>query len=129
MRNRGFTLIEIMGVFVIIGLLAAFVGPEIFQMFGRGQEDIAAAKCQDIHGKVSLFMSLTKTGVPDSLDELDSPITRGGDESFMPPTDDPWGVPYYIEKLGRRKFRICSAGEDRDEGTDDDICYPEDRDE
>jgi len=128
MRNRGFTLIEIMVVVVIIGLLAAFVGPEIWQMFARGQEDIAAAKCRDLHGKVHTWMTLTKKGVPQDLTELEESITRAGDEPFMVNEDDPWGTPYYIEPQGRRKFVICSAGPDQDEGTDDDICYPENRD-
>ena len=128
MRNRGFTLIEIMVVVVIIGLLAAFVGPGIFEMFARGQEDIAETKCREIHGRVKVFMMLEKSGVPDTLDELDVPLSKGGEDSFLPPEVDPWGTPYYIEKLGRRKFRVCSSGPDQDEGTDDDICYPEDED-
>ena len=129
MRNRGFTLIEIMVVVVIIGLLAAFVGPEIWTMFARGQEDIAGTKCQDIYAKVNTWMTLTKSPVPDDLSELATPISRGDDRPFMEVGDDPWGVPYYIDKLGRRRFRICSAGPDMEEGSEDDICYPEDRDE
>ena len=125
MRKRGFTLIEIMVVVVIIGLLAAFVGPEIFTMFARGQEDIAAAKCQDIHAKVNTWMTLTKSGVPDDLSELATPISRSDDRPFMEVGEDPWGTIYYIEKLGRRRFLVCSAGPDMEEGSEDDICYPE----
>ncbi|MHC4953744.1 MAG: prepilin-type N-terminal cleavage/methylation domain-containing protein [Planctomycetota bacterium] len=129
MRKRGFTLIEIMVVVVIIGLLATFVGPRIWQMFARGQEDIAEAKCRSIHGDVKTWMALTKQGVPDDLAELEQPITRSDDEPFMKLEDDPWGEPYFLEKLSRRKFRICSAGPDSEAGTEDDICYPAEEEE
>ena len=72
--------------------------------------------------------TFTKKGLPQDLNELETSITRGSDEPFMVAEDDPWGVPYYINPLSRRQFQICSAGPDAEEGTDDDICYPEERD-
>ncbi|MEM8886227.1 MAG: prepilin-type N-terminal cleavage/methylation domain-containing protein [Planctomycetota bacterium] len=126
-NQQGFTLIEIMVVVVIIGLLAAFVGPEVFQLFASGQEDIAAAKCKDIYNKVGLWKMTKKTGVPDSLDELEAPLRKSQDEPFMVMEPDPWGEDYRIVKLSRSKYRICSNGPDMEPDTDDDICYPEDK--
>ena len=128
-NKRGFTLIEIMVVVVIIGLLAAFVGPEIWSMFASGQEDIAAAKCRDYHGKVKFWMIKKKTNVPRDLTELEEPLSKSDKEPFLRVEDDPWGNPYFIRPLSRRSFQICSAGEDGEQDTEDDICYPEEREE
>ncbi len=43
-KQQGFTLIELLVVMVIIGLLAALVGPRIFPKLGKGKQ--AAAKAQ-----------------------------------------------------------------------------------
>jgi len=127
-NKRGFTLIEIMVVVVIIGLLAAFVGPEIWQMFARGQEDIAATKCQDIYGKVKTWMTITKKPVPDSMEDLSEPISKGEEGPYLQPDNDPWGNPYRINKFSSRKFQICSDGPDGEPDTEDDICYPKEKD-
>ncbi len=91
------------------------------------QRYFATTKCRDIHGKVRLWMTLLKKDAPQDLKELEAPISHASpDTGFMYVENDPWGTPYAIQPLGPRKFRICSAGPDKQAGTDDDICYPSD---
>jgi len=43
-RRRGFTLLEMLVVLVIIGLLASFVGPKYFSQIGKSE--VKAARAQ-----------------------------------------------------------------------------------
>ena len=123
-NERGFTLIEIMVVVVIIGLLAALVGPEVWALLAAGQDDIAAAQCQRYYDLVGTWKLLTKSKqIPASLYDLEAPLKEGAGP-FAKIEPDPWGGEYYIEAEGGR-FRIISTGPHGADGTDDDIVYPE----
>ena len=122
-RQRGFTLVEIMVVVVIIGLLSALVGPEIYRMLGFGQASIAETKCKTLHDRAMMWKMINRKP-PDSLDEMVAPLRQGDDEDFLDSVpEDPWGNPYVLERDGS-KIRIYSWGEDGQEGTGDDLVYP-----
>ena len=125
-NTRGFTLIEIMVVVVIIGLLAAFVGPEVWRMLGFGQAAIAEAKCKDYYDKAHTWEMMTKQKV-NSLEDMESPI-RAGEENFLRIEDDPWGQKYWMDRDGAKLIVYC-AGPDGQEGTEDDLRYPPEDDE
>ena len=123
MRMKGFTLIEILVVVVIISLLLTLVGPQIFVQSTEAQRNIALAKCSQYHGRVSYWMMTTRSAAPPrALEDLAQPLSPG-ERDYLRVQEDPWGSLYRIELEGGRRFRIYSNGQDGLEGTLDDICF------
>jgi general secretion pathway protein G len=121
-RNRGFTLIEIMVVVVIMGILAALVVPKL--MGRTGDARIVAAK-QDIStmmGALKLY-KLDNMHYPSTEQGLQALIVKptsgpsangwktGGYVDKLP--KDPWGNPYQFLSPGiKGEIDIFSLGAD-----------------
>jgi hypothetical protein len=112
-----------MVVVVIIGLLATFGGVHVMRSFLHGQREIALAKCKEYYDQAHLWEMQTKK-LPGSIEDMAAPV-RPGERDFVRPVPDPWGNAYVLEADGR-DVRIRSWGEDREEGTDDDLVWVED---
>jgi prepilin-type N-terminal cleavage/methylation domain-containing protein len=123
MHMKGFTLIEVLVVVVIISLLLTLVGPHIISGGLEAQRHIALAKCSQYHGQVSYWMMQARAAAPPrSLEDLEIPL-REGERNYLRLEADPWGTVYRIELEGGRRFRIYSNGQDGLEGTIDDLCF------
>jgi general secretion pathway protein G len=124
-RERGFTLVEIMVVVVIIGLLATLVVPNVIGYGEQARVDKARADTNSIASAIRIYTTRnSKIPTWDDLLEPDStgnPYIEGGQ-----PQKDPWDHEYEIRQLeGRLRFEVISFGPDGQEDTEDDIVYPQ----
>ncbi len=130
-KQFGFSLIEIMVVLFIIGMMAAFVAPQIFENQGTAQIKKAAVDIQTLEGQLEMYklrtnrFPTTEQGLEAlvSMPTID-PIPRNyPNEGFIKRLPlDPWGNPYQLLSPGEiDNIDIYSFGPDMIEGTDDDI--------
>ena len=132
MRDRkGFTLIELLVVMVIVGLLAALVGPRLFPKLGKGKQ--AAAKAQiELLGQALDQMRLDIGRYPTTQEGLSALVTNPGgvqnwDGSYLKKAlpNDSWGKPYHYQFPGAHgEYDLFSYGRDGapgGEGEDKDV--------
>lgn len=134
---RGFTLLEMLVVLVIIGLIASLVGPRLFSKVDSAKQQTAGVQIKLLRGAVeTLHMD---TGVyPAQEVGLEMLVTPPADPVLRarwkgPYLDeavplDPWGHPYVYQIPGEagRPFSIFSLGADGKpggEGNDADIGH------
>jgi len=123
-RERGFTLVEIMVVVVIIGLLATLVVPAVMGRLAQGEESKAQADLTAIYSAAQNYALVNKR-IPE-IEELTEPDSNGHPwiEGGQVPVD-PWNNPYEIRRLeGRLRFCVVSWGPDAMPDTEDDMIYP-----
>ena len=123
-NSRGFTLVEIMLVVVIIGLLASIVGINIRGLAPKSKEKTVRAQISNFETVVDVF-SMENDRLPRSLDELvNDPGGLPDWKAYMRRMPkDPWGNSYQYKSPGAHNddFDIFSMGPDAQPGTDDDI--------
>ena len=122
-KDRGFTLVEIMVVVVILGMLATLVLPNVLGSQATAQDRKAKADLAAIHSTVKLYF--IENGSVPTLEELIEEDDKG--QAFLEGYDevpkDPWGNPYYIavDRDNPRNYAVWSNGPDGIEDTEDDL--------
>ena len=129
--HRGFTLLELLVVMVIIGLLAAYVGPKYFSQIGKSEVKTTRAQIVGFEKALQQFRldvgryPTTEQGLQALLTA--PPGTPTWDGPYLEKTVplDPWGRPYvYLSPGEHGDIDISSTGRDGrpgGEGLDADI--------
>jgi general secretion pathway protein G len=117
--NKGFTLLELLVVIVIIGLLAGYVAPRYFGQVGRSEVQVARAQIESLEKALDQFRLDTRH-YPTAEQGLDALVLKPANEANWTgpylkkavPTD-PWGRPYVYRVPGSKgEFDLYSYGKD-----------------
>lgn len=130
-RSRGFTLLELLVVMVIIGLLAGLVAPKYFSQIGKSEVKTARAQLDGLEKALEQYRidvgsyPTTDQGLG-ALFERPAGITRwSGPYIKKTVPADPWGNPYLYKAPGDHgDFDLISYGHDGKpggSGEDEDI--------
>ncbi len=121
---RGFTLLELLVVIVIIGLLAAYVGPKYFSQLGKSEVTVAKAQIEAFEKSLDTYrldvgryptteesMGALMTAPPTAGAKWNGPYLKKGVPA------DPWGRPYQYKAPGSKgDYEITSLGKDGQPG-------------
>ncbi|MBN1872570.1 MAG: type II secretion system major pseudopilin GspG [Candidatus Omnitrophica bacterium] len=126
--KKGFTLIELMLVVIILGILVAMVVP---RLVGRGEQARKQAAYADINSNIALALDLYELDngrYPEKLEDLLKDPGESRAQNWNGPylkrrPKDPWGRDYNYRVPGQHSndYDLYSFGGDGVEGGDDDI--------
>ena len=126
-RSGGFTMMELLIVLVIVGLLAALVGPTLYHQIKPAKQSTARAQIENFATALdSFFINMNR--YPTTQEGLEVLRTKPeGDEKWKGPylkkeiPKDPWGNPFVYLSPGRNGgYEIVSFGSDGREGGEED---------
>jgi general secretion pathway protein G len=113
--QRGFTILEIVIVFILLAGIMAFVGPKIFEKMGQAKSAEQRIRTQTLVGNIEMF-KLEVGKYPDNLGAL---VRNPGSDKWNGPyakdadLKDAWGNDYRYTVPGQGKaYDLVSLGAD-----------------
>ncbi len=118
-RQRGFTLLELLVVMVIIGLLAGYVGPKYFAQIGKSEVKATRAQIDALEKALDQYRidvghyPTTEQGLPALMKRPPGENRWSGPYLRKDVPNDPWGSPYQYRQPGEHgDFDLFSFGKD-----------------
>ena len=126
-RIHGFTLLELLIVIVIIGMLAAYVGPKYFTQLGKSERTMAKAQLAGLEKALDTFRldvgryPTTEEGLAALVNKPGTVTQWNGPYLKKEVPLDPWGHPYQYQSPGANsEIELRSYGKDgQPDGTGD----------
>ena len=127
-KTRGFTLLELLVVIVIIGLLAGYVAPRYFSQVGRSEIQVAKAQIESLEKALDQYRldmrryPSTEEGLQALVSKPENAASWNGPYLKKAVPADPWGRPYAYRTPGQKgEFEVFTYGRDgKPGGTGDD---------
>jgi general secretion pathway protein G len=120
---RGFTLLELLVVMVIIGLLVGLVGPRFFGQIGKSETQVAKAQLDSIEKALDQYRldagqyPTTQQGLAALFTKPDDAPRWAGPYLKREAPPDPWGRPYVYRAPGAKgEFELLTLGRDGQPG-------------
>ena len=118
-ETKGFTLLELLVVIVIIGLLAGYVAPRYFSQVGKSEIQVAKAQVESLEKALDQYR-LDMRRYPSAEEGLAALVAKPANapawsgpylKKALPV--DPWGRPYVYRTPGQKgEFEVISYGRD-----------------
>jgi len=123
---RGFTLLELVMVLVIIGVILAMVGPRVFNSLGRASSERAKVQIEQLGGALELYKldtgryPSTQEGLAALMAAPSGVANWNGPYLKDPKTlKDPWSRDFTYKSPGEKGgYDLVSLGADGKEGGD-----------
>lgn len=121
--QRGFTLLELLVVMVIIGLLAGYVGPRFFSQIGKSEVKAARAQIDALEKALDQFRldngryPTTEEGLKALVERPSTTSKWSGPYLKKAVPLDPWERPYIYKAPGEHgEYDLSSLGKDGQAG-------------